>query len=153
MKCSYLGECIETSRDCAAELNMEGYDCFYPACTPSRQCYRKIYTNAYIDICGNCLRSYDATNPNATDVTTSQTEDCVNELSNPVLPTALTAAAVAGIVVAAVVVGAALAASGVFGTKELIKRAANAQDQSAHSNPLFESNAQEMSNPAFTGEQ
>lgn len=149
-KCDYKGECYQVEEECE-DLDMTGYDCFYRSCTESRQCYRKLYTNAYIDICGRCLRDYDPLNPNQS-LTQSEEEDCVDEMATPVLSTALTAAAIAGIVIAAIVGAAALAASGVFGTKELIKRAANAADQSAHSNPLFESNAQEMSNPAYMGD-
>ena len=146
----YDGECYQVEEECK-NLDMTGYDCFYRSCTESRQCYRKLYAKAYIDICGRCLRNYDYLNPNQS-LTQSEDEDCVDEMATPVLSTALTAAAIAGIVIAAIVGAVALAASGVLGTKELIKRASNAADQSAHSNPLFESNAQEMSNPAYMGD-
>jgi len=40
----------------------------------------------------------------------------------------------------------------VLGTKTLIERAKGADNQSAHSNPLFEENETELSNPTYAGD-
>jgi len=53
------------------------------------------------------------------------------------------------IVLGAIIIGGSIAASSVIGTKILLERARAANNQSAHSNPLFEGNDAEMSNPTF----
>ena len=150
-RCSYDGTCTNLPTDCP-DLSMVGFTCFAPACNERRGCYRKLYANAYVDICGNCIREDVTADPNAT-VTSSEEDNCMDGMGNNSLQPALTTAAVVGIVLVAIVVGIALTVSGVFGTKELVKRAQGAQNQSAHSNPLYETDEQEMTNPAFLGDQ
>ena len=149
-RCSYDGKCTNLPTDCP-ELSMVDYPCFAPACTERRGCYRKLYANAYVDICGNCIR--EDMDDMSTSVTQSEEESCLDGMGNNSLQPALTTAAVVGIVLVAIVVGIALTVSGVFGTKELVKRAQSAQNTSAHSNPLYENDEQEMTNPAFIGDQ
>ena len=131
---------------------MTAYPCFAPACNERRGCYRKLYANAYVDICGNCIRE-DVNDEESSSITEDVDDSCLNGMGNDSLQPALTTAAVVGIVLVAIVVGIALTVSGVFGTKELVKRAQGAQNQSAHSNPLYETDEQEMTNPAFLGDQ
>ena len=149
-RCSYDGVCSFPPLECS-DLDMEGFVCFQRACSERRQCYRRLFTNAYVDICGNCISTDDGTGSVVTD-TDSADEQCLDGMGTETVPAALTAAAVAAIVVVAVVVGVALTVSGVFGTKELVRRAQGANNQSAHSNPLFEDNEQELTNPAFVGD-
>jgi len=75
--------------------------------------------------------------------------ECTGAPARPILTEGLAAASIALIIIAAVVIGAAITASGVLGTKALIDRAKMADNQSAHSNPLYQTNDTEMSNPAF----
>ena len=148
-RCSYDGKCTNFPTDCL-DLSMSGYSCFTAACTERRGCYRKLYANAYVDICGNCIREDgDMGSQSATE---SADENCLDGMGNNALQPALTTAAVVGIALVAIVVGIALTVSGVFGTKELVKRAQSAQNTSAHSNPLYETDDTEMTNPAFMGD-
>ena len=150
-RCSYDGKCTNLPTDCP-NLDMTAYPCFAPACNERRGCYRKLYANAYVDICGNCIRE-DVNDEASSSITEDVDDSCLNGMGNDSLQPALTTAAVVGIVLVAIVVGIALTVSGVFGTKELVKRAQGAQNQSAHSNPLYETDEQEMTNPAFLGDQ
>lgn len=149
-RCSYDGVCSFPPLECL-DLSMEGFVCFQRSCSERRHCYRRLYQNAYVDICGNCIRTDDGTGSEEIN-TESADETCLDGMGTETVPAALTAAAVAAIVIVAVVVGIALTVSGIFGTKELVRRAQGANNQSAHSNPLFEDNEQELTNPAFVGE-
>jgi len=75
--------------------------------------------------------------------------ECTGAPPRPILTEGLAAASIALIIVAAVVLGSAITASGILGTKALIDRARQANNQSAHSNPLYQNNEAEMTNPAF----
>jgi len=75
--------------------------------------------------------------------------ECTGAPPRPILAEGLAAASIGLIVVAAVVIGAGIAASGIIGTKILIDRARQANNQTAHINPLYEGNCAEMINPAF----
>jgi len=75
--------------------------------------------------------------------------ECTGAPPRPLLTEGLAAASIGLIIIGAVVIGAAIATSGVLGTKALIDRARQADNQSAHSNPLYQNNDAEMTNPAF----
>ena len=61
-------------------------------------------------------------------------------------------ATIAAIVIACIVAAAVIAVTTALGTKELIKRAKKNADVGTNSNPLYEGNDNESTNPAFTGE-
>jgi len=103
---------------------------------------------ASIDVCGKCILESDLTS-NLEDAI----GDCVDAPEQEIMKEGLAAATIAMIILAAIIIGAAIATSGVMGTKALLDRARAANNQSAHSNPLFEENEAEMTNPAFVGEQ
>ena len=146
--CTPQGECMHPPVVC--DINMDNYPCFYPDCNEKRFCYRKLLTHVYIDICGNCVS--DGTESSSFSYTKEDADaECLDGQGAAILPTAITAGAVAGIVLAVIIVFAALTVSGVFGTKELIRRANTAGTDSAHSNPLYESDENEMQNPAYAG--
>lgn len=147
--CTPRGECMYPAVVC--DINMENFVCFYPACSERRFCYRKLLTNVYVDICGNCVS--DGTNDTSSFSFLNDEADatCMDGQGAAILPSAITAGAVAGIVLAVVIVLVALTVSGVFGTKELIRRANAASTDSAHTNPLYEGNGNEMENPIYTG--
>jgi len=155
-QCSVYGECRNNPIRCGEELNMTGYPCFEARCKEGEdkhKCVRKLIPNAYIDICGNCIKK-DVVEVQSSSDSTSSSEvnelvQCTGAPPRPMLTEGLAAAAIALIIIAAVVGGAGIAASGVITTKTLIDRARGASNQSAHSNPLFEDNEAEMTNPAF----
>jgi len=143
---------------------MSGYPCFEPRCkeVPDEKkykCVRKLIRNAYIDVCGRCIQESTATSSETSSSTSSfvikggdvDTTGCTGAPAKPILTEGLAAASIALIIIAAVVVGAAITASSVMGTKTLLNRAKGAENQSAHSNPLFEGNETELSNPMYTG--
>jgi len=113
--------------------------------------------NAYIDVCGNCIVEKEDSESQSGSYFAPKSEsvdllECTEAPPKPILTEGLAAATIALIILAAVLVGAGITASGVVGTKTLIDRAKSANNQTAHSNPLFEENDTEMSNPAYTGE-
>jgi len=115
-------------------------------------CQRKLLQNAYIDICGNCIAGDDSgggSSSSSQEQTTSM--ECADAPAKPLLQEGLAAASIALIILGAVLIGAGIAASGIAGTKTLMNRAKGANNQSAHTNPLFEDNDAEMTNPAYVG--
>jgi len=151
-KCTVFGECKYEPISCGKEIDLEGYPCFEARCKENAtaktyQCQRKLIRNAYVDICGNCIiedRGTTSSSKSETDML-----ECTGAPAKPVLTEGLAAAAIALIVIGAVVLGAAIAASSVLGAKTLIERSKDAGNQSAHSNPLYENNDTEMTNPAY----
>jgi len=96
--------------------------------------------------------SFEQTTDAKSDSSSSSSVDlleCTGAPPRPLLTEGLAAASIALIIIFAVVIGAGIAASGVLGTKALIDRARQADNQSAHTNPLYQNNDAEMSNPAF----
>jgi len=158
--CTIFGECKFSPISCADKLDMEGYPCFEPRCKEDPdnkryKCVRKLIRNAYIDVCGNCIIEDDTNSESSLSYDPNQSHDtvsCTGAPAKPILTEGLAAASIALIILAAVLIGAGLAASGVIGTKTLIDRAKQADNQSAHSNPLFEESETEMSNPAYAGQ-
>jgi len=58
--CSAWGDCRYVPIDCAAELNMTGYDCFTAQCVANGDkyaCKRKMIPGSVVDICGRCTSS------------------------------------------------------------------------------------------------
>lgn len=147
--CTPKGECMHPPVVC--DLDMAGYVCFYPACSERRFCYRKLLTNVYVDICGNCVGDGSNDTSSYSFATEEADAACLEGKGAAIVPAAITAGAVAGIVVAVVIVLVALTVSGVFGTKELIRRANAAGSDSAHTNPLYEGNENELENPMYAG--
>jgi len=156
--CSVDGDCWSVDIDCYKEINMTGYPCFKAACKedPSAEkgyrCVRRIKSGAYIDICGRCVREGELGSSENKTKEEEKSLECTDAPEEPILKEGIAAASVAMIVLLAVVVGGAITTSGIIGTKTLLERARAANNQSAHSNPLFEDNAAEMMNPTFTGE-
>jgi len=145
-------ECHNVTIQC--NLSMEEYACFYQACretgnSSEYKCVRKLLPNHYIDICGNCLKE----NPDEAGSDVSQEFDpCSIGPDAPFPLEPLAAATIALIVLGAIIAGAAVTTTSVIGTKALISRAKDANNQSAHNNPLFEGAENEMTNPAFARE-
>jgi len=75
--------------------------------------------------------------------------ECTGAPPRPILIEGLAASSIGLIIIAAVVGGIGITASGIITTKTLIDRARQANNQSAHSNPLYQNNEAEMNNPAF----
>jgi len=155
-KCSVDGDCWSVNIDCYQELNMTDYPCFRAACKEDLtqekgyRCVRKLKPGAYMDICGRCIQTVEDSSESSS---SSKEEDpCVDEPALPPIKEGIAAATVACIVLVAVLGGAALAGTSIVGTKILLDRARAANNQSAHSNPLFEENAAEMSNPTYVPE-
>jgi hypothetical protein len=154
-KCTVNGECRYTPVDCYLELNMSEYPCFRAVCKEDKknsqyQCTRKKIEGVYIDMCGNCIRE-DGTE-GSSDESLGEAENCGVPPDEYIPKKELAAATIAMIVLGAIIIGAAVASTTVLGTKALLERAREANNQSAHSNPLFEGDQTEMSNPAFAGE-
>jgi len=129
-------------------MNMTGFgECFITACSEKRKsgCYRKVVENAYFDECGVCIGSY------------KQGEDDPNkgkggECKDPYrVVVSIAAGAVAAITVACVLAGLGVSIGGTLLTRELIRRAKAAADAGAVTNPMYEDNGREMSNPVFEG--
>jgi len=156
-KCSVDGECWTVDIDCYKEINMTEYPCFRAACKEDEnqekgyRCVRKLKSGAYIDICGRCIREGELTSSEKKEGS-EEALACTEAPDEPMLKEGLAAASVAMIVLGAVIIGGALATTSVIGTKTLLERARAANNQSAHSNPLFEDNEAEMTNPTFSGE-
>jgi len=156
--CTVFGECKYPSISCS-ELSMEGYDCFERRCKEDAanqryKCVRKLISGAFIDVCGNCIKEGEASMDGSSFASTEDVDllQCTNAPPKPILTEGLAAASIALIVLGAVVIGAGITASGAMGTKTLIERAKGANNQSAHSNPLFENSDTELTNPAFAGD-
>jgi len=162
-QCDANGNCdFHEAVNCYDEIDMSAYPCFVAKCkedsTSKRgyRCTRKLLHNAYIDVCGNCMVVNTDDSSTSSSVSSSSgistVLECAEAPAKPLLQEGLAAASIALIILAAVVIGAGIAASSVIGTKTLIDRAKGANNQSAHSNPLFEETETEMTNPAFVGE-
>jgi len=174
--CDVFGECSYEPIICSEKIAMEGYPCFEAICKEGEgkyKCERKLIHDAYIDVCGNCIVVKDDENTpendddNGSETSGSEANDdsssretndassidfleCTGAPPRPLLTEGLAAASIALIIIAAVVGGVGLTASGVITTKTLIDRAKQADNQSAHTNPLYQTNDTEMSNPAFS---
>jgi len=152
--CGVNAQCRHTEIDCYGELNMSSKNpkdfCFVPECeekSTKYQCKRKKKAGTFIDICGRCVDENGV--PYDKDDTAS---DCSEPGDTPLPKEPLAAATIAMIVIGAILIGAAIAMSSVLGTKALMERAKAANNQSAHTNPLFEDNGKEMANPTFMEE-
>jgi len=157
--CTVFGECKFKEVKCSEEIDMEGYPCFEARCRELPQnetykCVRKLVYNAYIDVCGNCIKEEGdsrsgSQNPNISSMEEPDLLECTNAPPRPLLTEGLAAATIGLIIIFAVLLGAGIAASSVIGTRTLMARAKAADNQSAHNNPLFQDNEAEMSNPAY----
>jgi len=144
-------ECHYDQVDCGEYINMAGYDCFLPACREDAEtfrCVRKLLPNAYVDICGNCIKDWNYDESEAEEETFFV---CTNAPPEPLTYETLAAASIAMIILGAILLGGAITTSGVIATKELVKRARAARNMAAQNNPLFEGVETEMANPAFSG--
>jgi len=169
--CSVQGECKYEAIICDNLISMEAYPCFQARCKEDLEkkdfsCVRKLISDAYIDVCGNCIMeafdvqsgsSFPETTSNSGSTSESRTKSvdltqCTGAPAKPLITEGLAAASIALIILFAIIIGAAIAASSVLGTKTLIERAKGADNQSAHSNPLFEENETELSNPTYAGD-
>jgi len=153
-QCTVFGECKYIPISCSKELDMTNYPCFQARCKEDLQaktyrCTRKLIQNAFIDVCGNCIIE----GPKNENASSSSSEidllECAGAPAKPLLTEGLAAATIGLIILGAVVAGAAVTASSVAGAKTLIERSKNANNQSAHSNPLYENGENELSNPAY----
>jgi len=150
-------ECHFNPIDCAMSLSMEGYDCFRPVCkeqaaNETYRCVRKLVPNAYIDICGNCIKD----NPDQLYSSESEASEnvvviCTGAPPKPLMVEALAAGTIGLIIIAAVILGAGLTTSSIMATKTLISRVREASNQSAQNNPLFEGIETELQNPTYAG--
>jgi len=155
-QCTVQGECKFSAIICSDQMDMSGYPCFEARCQEDAdakkyKCVRKLIRNAYIDVCGNCIKEEQKNVSTSSETNEVDTLSCTGAPAKPILTEGLAAASIALIIIAAVIVGAAIAASSVMGTKTLINRARGAGNQSAHSNPLFEGNDTELTNPTYAG--
>jgi len=152
-KCSVDGFCWSVNIDCYQEINMTDYPCFRAACKEDStqekgyRCVRKLKHGAYMDICGRCIETVADSSESSS--TTMEEDPCVDEPVLPPIKEGIAAATIACIVLIALLGGGALAGTSIVGTKILLDRARAANNQSAHSNPLFEGNAAEMNNPTY----
>jgi len=149
-------ECHHDNVDCSLSLSMEGYDCFRPFCKENLtagnyKCIRKLLKDAFIDICGQCIRD----NPYEEDSNTTSSSQagalvaCTDAPAKPMMIETLAAATIGFIIIAAVIVGAAITTSSIIGTRTLIKRARASKNLAAQSNPLFEGAETELTNPTY----
>jgi len=149
-QCTIDGDCRYIPINCYDHINMTGYPCFIAECKEGNstfKCVRKIKFGVFIDVCGNCIKQThvdDTSSDSSLDFVS-----CTDAPSEPLIKESLAAAAIALIVVGALLAGAAVAVSGVVGTKTLLDRAHQASGQSTVSNPMYESNHCEMTNPTF----
>jgi len=153
-KCTVKGECRYTDVNCYSEINMTEYPCFRAICKEGKgnyTCTRKKKDGVYIDVCGNCLRLEET--GSSSDDLGDPTTDCANAPDEYIPKQELAAATIAMIILGAIIIGAAIGTTTVIGTKTLLEHARAANNQSAHSNPLFEGDQTEMNNPAFAGEE
>jgi len=149
-KCTIDGDCRFMAINCYLEIDMTDYPCFRAECredSGNYRCMRKLRPGVFIDVCGNCIKE-DGTS--SSDEGAAMTA-CTDAPEQPMTKEGLAAASIALIVLGAIVIGAAVAASGVLGTKTLLERAKAADNQSAHSNPLYEDTDTEMQNPGYSG--
>jgi Mg-chelatase subunit ChlD len=155
-ECAVGGTCRHSEVKCYDILNMSTKNpkdyCFQPECeekSDKYQCKRKKKAGTYIDLCGRCVDENGV--PFGSEGSESD-EECNVPDEDVTLKEPLAAATIAMIVIGAILIGAAVAMSSILGTKALLERAKAANNQSAHSNPLFEDNGKEMANPTFMEE-
>jgi len=137
--------CSYEPRSCTEELDITDR-CYYGECVEDEanySCKVGVVPGAVIDICGKCVLESDFGSGSEVDV------ECVDTPAPNRTKEGLAAASIGLIVLGAILIGAAVATSGVITTKTLIERARAANNQSAHSNPLFEGNNAEMTNPTY----
>ena len=145
--CNVFGNCSLTEYACE-DLKPNDTCHTYKCNEEDRKCDYVLLPEALLDVCGSCLKSFKDEAKGLSDAKF----DCIGNMKMPEFAAAIGGAAVAGIVIAAIVVAAILGVSSALGTKELIKRAKKNADVGTNSNPLYEGNDNEASNPAFTGE-
>jgi hypothetical protein len=153
--CGVGGSCRHSEVRCYDLLNMSTKNpkdyCFLPVCEEKSdqfQCKRKKKQGTFIDLCGRCVNEEGEPFGSGSE----DEEECNIPDEDITLKEPLAAATVAMIVIGAILIGAAVAMSSILGTKALLERAKQANNQSAHSNPLFEDNGKEMANPTFMEE-
>ena len=141
--CLLDGTCWYPAINCHVTLTTNQTSCFVSACDEQRHCYVTPSPTAFLDVCGHCVNTFgiNMTSWNAT--------ACIGTLTWPKFAATLTAAAVAGIIIAAIIGAVVVAISGIFGTRELIRRARAAQDQVVVNNPIYTANQQEGTNPFY----
>ena len=149
--CNSEGKCTYSDYACDGPNETGPIDsCHTLQCSDiTNSCESVILPSAFLDVCGSCVKEYGK-DPTLNE--TSAATLCIAGMKMPDFAAAIGGAAVAGIVIAAIIVAAILGVSSALGTKELIKRAKKNADVGTNSNPLYEGNDNEASNPAFTGE-
>jgi hypothetical protein len=147
--CARDGSCSYQPLQCNIDLTSAEDGCFIANCSEQLHCFKQVSTSAFLDLCGNCIKTWGV-NRSVWNSSALQGQ-CIGSLTWPKFAATLTAAAVAGIVIAAIIGAIIVSVSGFFATKELIRRARLAADQSAHNNPLYKASDHELQNPAFEG--
>jgi len=143
--CLRDGTCMFVPLVCHLDTSED--TCFTNVCTETRGCIRKTLDSAFVDVCGNCIKTYgeDPYVWNSSNVMTV----CVAAMTWPTFAATMTAAAAVGIILAALLAALIVALSSIFGTREIIRRAKEAQDQAAHNNPLYQDSGRELTNPTY----
>ena len=115
----------------------------------SRSCKVVLLPSAFLDVCGSCIKTYGT---NATLNITHAKTACIGGMKATDFAATIAGATIAVIVIVCIIAAAAIGVASAIGTRELVKRAKKNADATTNSNPLYEGNENEASNPAFTGE-
>lgn len=140
VKCSITGECIYSDVICNISDSCFTYSCV------NNSCVRDILNQSSLDPCGKCIEEYHALGYYL-DYNKSLCEG--NHTGFKLDIALISAGAIAAIVIGCVVAAALISFGSVKGVQELIKRTNAANNIAAHTNPLYEPNGSEMTNPMY----
>lgn len=145
VSCNANGTCVFKGYECEdMNANSTLDKCHMYTCDEERRgCKISLAPSAFLDVCGTCLAAINKTS----------STDCLAGMKLPNFAAAIGGAAIAAIVIAAIIVAAVIGVSSTLGTRELMKRAKKNADAGTNTNPLYEGNEHEFSNPTFTGEE
>ena len=149
--CSADGDCSINKYDCKTESETNPTDtCHAYKCDEeSRSCKVVLLPSAFLDVCGSCVKDYGSDpDLNGTIAKTA----CIGGMKATDAAAVIAGSTIAAIVIVCIIAAVAIGVASTLGTKELIKRAKKNADVGTNSNPLYEGNDNESTNPAFIGD-
>ena len=148
--CTATGDCVINKYTCSDKDTSEIDNCHAYQCDEeSRSCKVVLLPSAFLDVCGSCVKEYG--NDPGLNETFAKTA-CIGGMKATDAAAVIAGATIAVIVIVCIIAAVAIGVASAIGTRELVKRAKTTADAGTNSNPLYEGNENEASNPAFTGE-
>lgn len=146
--CQSDGTCVTKPYECPNNLTTQEDSCYTISCSSTGpiQCVKQIIPAAFINVCGECVTTFgkdgEVTVVNST---------CTGGVKFPDYAAAITAGAIAGIVIAAVAGFFLLAGSGSYGVYKLVHMAGATKGMTTHANPIHQATVQGGTNAGHVG--